>query len=143
MSEQCKGCGNCECGKATPVKSLFEMTEEERKAVRDANPPEVSGLHHANMYFDWGWKGCGFGQLSFSFDRETSKLECMNECMSRDSVRKILHSMADFIADRAILLDNEDDIPPIDIVTEIKQATEEYDAYLASKGTTRKELFGE
>ena len=125
------------------MKSLFEMTEVERQALRDANPPVVSTIYSANMYFDWGWEGCGYGQLSFSFDRETSKLECMNECMSRDSVRKILHAMADFIADRAILCDNEDDIPPIDIAEEIKKATEEYDAYLASKGTSRKELFGE
>jgi hypothetical protein len=94
------------------------MTPEERQAVRDANPPEVSGLHYANVYFDWGWKGCGFGQLSFSFDPETGKFECMNECMSRDSVRKLLHAMADFVADRVVLLDNLEDIPPVDFAAE-------------------------
>ena len=129
------------------MKSLFEMTEFERQTLRDENPPVVNDLYSADMYFGWGWQGCGFGQLSFSFNRETSKLECMNECMGRDSVRKILHAMADFIADRAILCDNKDDIPPIDIAEEIKKSNEEYDAHLdaqlAANGTSLKELLGE
>lgn len=49
------------------------LTPEERKKLRDENPPVVDHLHYANSYFDWGWKGCGFGQLSFSIDRETGK----------------------------------------------------------------------
>lgn len=122
---------------------MTRLTIEQRRAMIAANLPVVSDLHGANVYFDWGWKGCGFGQLSVHFDRETSKLECMNERMSRDSVRKILHSLADFIADRAILADNPEDQPPVDLVAEIKKSEEEYDAYLASNDMLRKELFGE
>ena len=119
------------------------MTPEDRRALIDANSPVVSGLHSADMYFDWGWKGCGFGQLSFHFDREASTLECNNECMSRKSVRKILHAMADFIADRAILLDNEDDVPIVDIADESRKDIEEHNAYMALRGITNKDLYGE
>jgi hypothetical protein len=86
-------------------KKLFEMTPEERQAVKDANPPVVSELIWANVYFNWHWKGCGFGQLSFSQDKTTGELTCMNECMGRESVRKILHAMADYVADNVKLLD--------------------------------------
>ena len=78
------------------MKSIFKMTKEECKAHRDANPPVVSGIHSTDFYFDWGWSGCGFGQLSVHFDRETGDLMCMNECMGRDSVRKLLLAYADF-----------------------------------------------
>jgi hypothetical protein len=74
-----------------------------RFKVMDENEPVVTGLHWANVYMDWSWKGCGFGQLSFSLDRETGKLICMNECMGRDSVRKILIAMANKIADEVVL----------------------------------------
>jgi len=67
--------------------------------MREANPPTVDGVHHANVYFDWSWKGCGFGQLSFNFDRDTQKWDCMHECMSPENVRKLLHAFADHVAD--------------------------------------------
>ena len=75
-----------------------------RFRVMDENDPvvDVEGIHWANMYFDWGWKGCGFGQLSFS-KGEDGKLTCMNECMGRESVRKILIAMANTIADNVEL----------------------------------------
>jgi hypothetical protein len=79
------------------------LSKEERYALMDANPPEIDAIHHANVYFDWAWKGCGFGQLSFSVDKETGKITCMNECMSRDRIRKILTSLANHIADNAEL----------------------------------------
>lgn len=94
------------------------QTPEEHQKLRDENSPVVDYLHNANSYFDWGWEGCGHGQLSFSIDRETGKITCMNECMGRNSVRKLLHAYADFVADRAILLDNPDDIPPVDAIAE-------------------------
>lgn len=50
----------------------------------------------------------------------------MNECMGRDSVRKLLHAYADFIADRAILLDNPEDVPPVDAVAEREEQKAEY-----------------
>lgn len=79
------------------------MTREERYALMDANPPEIGSIHHGSAYFDWGWKGCGFGQLSFEVNRETQEITCMNECMSRESVRKILISLANHIADKCVM----------------------------------------
>jgi hypothetical protein len=73
-------------------------------AFDGTSPPVVTDIHWADMYFDWSWNGRGFGQLSFTKD-EAGNLLCMNECMSRESVRKILHAMADYIADNATLED--------------------------------------
>jgi hypothetical protein len=117
------------------------LSAEERQKLRDENPPEVHWAHSLNAYFDWGWKGCGFGQLSFSIDEDTGQITCMNECMSRESVRKILHSLADFIADRTVLLDNEDDVPPIDAVAERVQQikeNEEWEAACADRRAAHK-----
>lgn len=75
------------------------------------NPPTVNWIHNSAAYFDWSWQGCGFGQLSFSFDREKNEITCMNECMGRERVREILHAYADFIADHAILEDQSEDEP--------------------------------
>jgi hypothetical protein len=79
------------------------MTREERMALMDANPPEIGSIHSAGAYFDWAWKGCGFGQLSFEVDRETQAISCNNECMSRESVRKILIALANHIADTCVM----------------------------------------
>lgn len=85
-----------------PAFNIFSMSHEERRAIMAANPPNVD-LINANAYLNWSWKACGFGQLSFTFDRETGAITCSNECMSRENVRAILHAMADHIADNAIL----------------------------------------
>lgn len=69
------------------------------------NPPEIDGIHWGNAYFDWGWKGFGFGQLDFRFDRETGKIHIANECMDRETVRAILVALANHIADVGILDD--------------------------------------
>ena len=61
---------------------------------------EIGAIHFAHVYFDWS-SDRGFGQLSFGLDPETGKLTCMNECLSRDSVRELLHALADHIADNA------------------------------------------
>jgi hypothetical protein len=79
------------------------MTREERRAVMDANPPEIDTIFNGSAYFDWGWKGCGFGQLSFEVDRETQKITCMNECMSREMVRAILIAFANKVADECLM----------------------------------------
>ena len=83
--------------------------------------PEVSGIHSGGAYFDWGWKGIGYGQLSFHYDRIDERITIDNECMSRDTVRKLLHAFADFIADRAYLGDSEEgeDLPPVDFKAEV------------------------
>ena len=79
------------------------MSREERYAQMDANPPEIGAIHQAGAYFDWGWKGCGFGQLSFEVNRETQAITCSNECMGRESVRKILIALANHIADNCVM----------------------------------------
>lgn len=68
-------------------------------------PIEISSIHNANVYFDWSWAGRGFGQLSFSMNKETGEIRCMNEYMSRESVRELLHAFADHIADNCMLED--------------------------------------
>ena len=76
------------------------MTQDERYAVMDANTPVCDSVHSASAYFDWGWKGCGFGQFSFSVDPKTGKWECSNEMMGPESARKLLHAFADYVADK-------------------------------------------
>lgn len=105
------------------------LTKEERKEMMEANPPVVYCLHTADVYFDWGWKGCGFGQFSFEYNRETGEITAMNECMGRESIRKFLHALADYIADRVVLLDNPEDIPPKDSKAEFQQAKAEQEEW--------------
>lgn len=69
-------------------------------AKMDRNEPIVTSIHHADLYVDWSWAGCGFGQLRFSHDRNTGSWSVDNECMGPESVRRILHAAADTIADR-------------------------------------------
>ncbi len=101
-------------------KSLRDLTCKERDHVCEMNPPIVNGIHNVSLYCDWNWITCGFGQLSVDLIVKEDKIEVMNECMSRDSVRKILHAFADYIADRAVLNDNPEDIPPVDFAAEMR-----------------------
>lgn len=73
------------------------------KKIAQENTPIINsdGIYQCEIYFDWGWKGFGFGQISFNYDRESGQLTCQNECMSRDAVRKIMHAFADYLADNA------------------------------------------
>lgn len=79
------------------------LSVNERIALMDANPPEIDAVFHGRAYFDWAWKGCGFGQLSFNVDDETGVITCNNECMSRENVRKILIAFANKIADECVM----------------------------------------
>jgi hypothetical protein len=55
-----------------------------------------------NIYFNWSADN-GFGQLSVEdIDR---KLSCSNECLSKESVRALLHAWADYVADNCELQD--------------------------------------
>lgn len=81
------------------------MSLEERKKIMAANPPTVDCVHWGNAYFDWGWKGCGFGQLDFRFNRDTGEIHIANECMDRERVRAILVAFANHVADVGILDD--------------------------------------
>jgi len=85
---------------------LAALTVEERAKLMAENPPEIDAIHIGSyLYFDWGWKGCGFGQLDVRFDPETGKIAVANECMSRERVRSILIALANHIADNAVLDD--------------------------------------
>ena len=90
-----------------------------RDKPRAENPPEATDVFSTFIYFNWSWMGCGFGQLSVELDREKGEIVCENECMSRDSIRKILHAYADFIADRCVLADNPEDVAPVDYKAEL------------------------
>ncbi len=84
------------------------MTPEERLQLMAENSPEIGAIHWGNAYFDWSWKGCGWGQLDFRVDTDTGAIHIANECMSRERVRTILVALANHIADVGIL----DDEPP-------------------------------
>lgn len=75
------------------------------REVMDANPPTIAEVHAEN-YFTWSWKGCGFGELSFHLDPTTQRFKINNECMGKESVRKMLHAFADYIVDNSDLMDS-------------------------------------
>lgn len=118
--------------------SFKDLTREERDLICELNPPEATFLHSAEFRFDWSWAACGFGQISVDYNRRRKRLVISNECMSRDSIRKMLHSLADFIADRAILSDNPADIPPVDFAAEIDRIMREEEEYRSEKEAARK-----
>ena len=66
--------------------------------------PEIGDVFRSSVYFDWVWKHCGFGQLSWYID-ENGSIQMSNEGMNRERIRKILHSYADYVADNAVLED--------------------------------------
>lgn len=109
------------------------MTPDERNAIMEANPPEVCGLSTANTFFSWSWKGCGFGQLHVFLSNDGA-LIINNERMDRDRVRKILHAWADYVADRAVLQDNPDDVPLIDIKAEREAELLAEEEYMKNNG---------
>lgn len=60
--------------------------------------PEVTEVMASDVYLNWSWPGIGFGQLSVS-TRGDGRIDCGNECMSREAVRLILRAYADHVAD--------------------------------------------
>lgn len=70
---------------------LAMLSYEERLKIMAENPPEIYSIHWGSAYFDWGWKGCGFGQLDFRIS-EDGTIRVANEYMSRDKVRAIFDS---------------------------------------------------
>lgn len=89
------------------IGSIRYMTMEQRQAIMAANPPEITSIHHADVYVDWSWTGCGFGQLSLSVS-DDGVITCDDEFMGRDRVRTLLHALADHIADKAVLSGDKD-----------------------------------
>ena len=78
---------------------------------------EIDDVISANINFNWGGHGIGFGQLSVFKDGD--KLICNNECMSRQQVRELLIAYANHVADNVTLVDENDSdkgfvkIPPV------------------------------
>lgn len=83
---------------ASPV-GFLSMTQDDREQVMKENPPECTAVHSGGAYFDWSWKGCGFGQMSFDYDSEKKEWTGDTECMGPESTRKLLHAFADHVAD--------------------------------------------
>ena len=81
------------------MKSIFEMTPDERKAIMDANPPSIQLHSKMSGSFNWCWDGCGFGQLYFY--KTGNKVNISNEGMSKENVRKLMHAFVDKIVDEA------------------------------------------
>lgn len=98
-------CDHCGCTTVSGAQHDHNCQQAVSEICGPFRPIEISGIHHASAYFDWSWHKRGFGQLSFSYNRETGKITCMNECMSRESVRQLLRAFADHIADNCELDD--------------------------------------
>jgi hypothetical protein len=98
-SEKCEKCDGTGYVLYLEPRSIFHMTPEERKAIMDANPPEITSIHYGGVYLDWSWMGCGFGQLSFEIDRKTGAITFMDEHMGKGRVRTILHQLVDHLVE--------------------------------------------
>lgn len=72
---------------------------EDRNAIMDANPPEVTDIDNFYISMRWSWKGCGFGELWLKLDPETGKITGDTECMGPESTRKFLYALANKIID--------------------------------------------
>lgn len=84
----------------TPIpRSIFKMTPEQRKTVMDNNPADITFIHQANVYFDWSWMGCGFGQLSVIYDPENGRIRFMDEHMGKERTRQLMHAFVDHLVD--------------------------------------------
>ena len=64
---------------------------------------EIDEVFNLNAYFSWGASGFGFGQTDISL--RDGVIEVDNECMSRETIRKIFHALVDHAIDRAVLRD--------------------------------------
>jgi hypothetical protein len=98
-------CKDCHFDGTNSVQDEHNLSCKKMELHGPFKPIVIDDIIGANAYFSWVWQGVGFGQLSFEKDTTTGEITCMNECMSRDSVRKLLHEFADYIADNAKLDD--------------------------------------
>jgi len=73
--------------------------------VKEIGKIEISKVMRG-MHFRWSQPGCGFGELYVSVD-DCGIIRVDNECMSREWVRAALHAFADYVADTAILEDDQ------------------------------------
>lgn len=61
---------------------------------------EIHDIHWANLYLNWGWRGFGFGELSFKKNQDGT-WSFDDECMDKERCRKILYAFVDKMLDEA------------------------------------------
>lgn len=66
-------------------------------------------IHSMNGYFSWCATGVGFGQMSFSLNKETGKVEFDTELMSKEATRRALHDLVDYMIDNGVSGDWRDE----------------------------------
>ena len=66
------------------------------------------GIFNYNMYLSWGRKHFGYGQFSARFEPELNKFYCYDEMIGKENIRKLLHDLADYIADNCATERDED-----------------------------------
>lgn len=86
-----------------------ELVERDKTVLLLAIPQKYefdeTGIHSLNGYFDWSCLGMGFGQMSFSLNAETGKVEFDTEMMGPETTRKIMHDFVDFLIDNGVSSD--------------------------------------
>lgn len=73
----------------------------------DAATPEIGEFMMFTIYLNWGWDGCGFGEFYASKNHDTGEWTIDDECMSPESVRKILHAAVDKFVDEQLKVKRE------------------------------------
>ena len=61
---------------------------------------EAEDIIFLNIYFNWARKNLGFGQLSFH-RTEDGQIVCNNECLSRKTVKEIMHEFVERLVDNS------------------------------------------
>lgn len=56
---------------------------------------EDSALLHDEFTISWSMKGIGFGQYGFYTSKEDGKIHIANECMGKESIKKVLGILVD------------------------------------------------
>lgn len=87
---------------------VFNRALELKDVPADNEEPievPIEEIHSASLYFSWGQRKCGFGQLSIGMNKDTREITSMNEGMSRRWVRKALHAAIDTLVDNAKMLE--------------------------------------
>jgi len=79
---------------------LRELTAEVKAEFAKADKVDVTYVYPTNFSVAWKKANLGKGEIKVHVD-ENGSISCDNEYLHRSIVRKILHSLADHIADNA------------------------------------------
>ena len=66
------------------------------------------GIFNYSMYLSWGRKHFGYGQFSSKYEPKFGKFYCYDERIGKENIRKMLHDLADYIADNCVTERDED-----------------------------------